>query len=142
MEDPARRTIVFMAAALWSLAATFEAQTASGDLESLYRAHQWFELRTAVTDRSPVLMRAAVATAFNNPAEAEKLLRNTTRSHTAIGRGRRGARHAVGDLSTLPVSINGQTEDFLLDTGAWQSAMTELEARKLGLAIRDGYFSC
>src|SRR6185369_552789 len=30
---------------------------------------------------------------------------------------------------TLPVTINGKTDNFFLDTGAWQSAMTEKEAR-------------
>src|SRR5262245_51787783 len=50
--------------------------TAGVDLDSLYRAHQWFELRSAVTKDSPPLMRAAVAVAFNDPARGESLLRD------------------------------------------------------------------
>ena len=39
------------------------------------------------------------------------------------------------DSFTVPVTINGKTDDFLLDTGALHSVMTDREARKLGLAI-------
>lgn len=52
----------------------------AADLDQLFQAHQWFELRSAVTDRSPSLMRAAVATAFNDPQTAERLLREVIRS--------------------------------------------------------------
>jgi predicted aspartyl protease len=41
------------------------------------------------------------------------------------------------DSFTVPVTINGKTDDFLLDTGALHSVMTDREARKLGLAIGD-----
>ena len=37
----------------------------------------------AAQDRSPVLMRAAVATAFNDPETAERLLRNVIKSAPA-----------------------------------------------------------
>ena len=51
---------------------------------------------------------------------------------------RRSVLRRNGDgYPTLPISIDGKTDDFIFDTGAWQSAMTEAEARKLGLAIRD-----
>jgi predicted aspartyl protease len=39
------------------------------------------------------------------------------------------------DSFTVPVTINGRTEDFLLDTGALHSVMTDREARKLGLTV-------
>ena len=45
-------------------------------------------------------------------------------------------RHDDGYL-TLPVSIDGKTDDFIFDTGAFQSAVTEGEARKLGMTIQD-----
>ncbi len=165
-------------------------------LEKLYRAHQWLELRAAVTDQSPALFHAAVATAFNEPARAETLLRDIIRSQptssaaddafgllcqifirsgeyarfvstytewgaafpTSDGvrrekenlekfRGRpnqsndpvqrRAIRHETGGYLTLPVSINGQTDDFILDTGAWQSAVTKPQANKLGVVVRD-----
>jgi predicted aspartyl protease len=46
------------------------------DLNHLFQTHQWFELRSMVTGRSPSLMRAAVAAAFNDPQTAERLLRD------------------------------------------------------------------
>ena len=45
-------------------------------------------------------------------------------------------RHGPDDF-TLPVSIGGKTDDFLFDSGAWQSVLTEREAAKLGLRIGD-----
>ena len=50
------------------------------DLDHLFHPRQWFELRAAITDRSPSLMRAAVATAFNDPETAERLLGDVIRS--------------------------------------------------------------
>jgi predicted aspartyl protease len=36
------------------------------------------------------------------------------------------------------VTINGKPANYLLDTGAWLSVMTEGEAKRLGLVIREG----
>jgi clan AA aspartic protease (TIGR02281 family) len=166
---------------------------AADDLDRLFRARQWFELRAAVTDRSPALMRAAVATAFNDPETAERLLRDVIRSGPASnavddaysmlsqiyrrsgqyrqwftlrhqwiaaipdsaragaeqddeqevggwpdqvnGRPRRAVlRHDSGDL-TIPVSVNGKADDYLFDTGAMVSVLTERRAARLGLKI-------
>jgi hypothetical protein len=188
----------YMRAALAApcLVATLVSQTSTGDLDTLYQARQWFELRETVTDRSPAVLRGAVATAFNEPARAESLLRSIVhdqprsaaandayallsqiyirsgqysrflRTHREWGTtfsdsselqrekenvekfggrpdqvngpGRRATLRHEADALSVPVSIDGKTDDFLFDTGAWQSAMTELKARKLGLAIRDG----
>jgi len=165
----------------------------AADLDQLFRAHEWFELRSAVTERSPALMRAAVATAFNDPATAERLLRDVIRSAPASnaaddaygmlsqiylrsgqyrrwltsyrqwvaaipdsararaeaedekkltgrpdqvnGRPRHAVlRHDSGDL-TIPVSVNGRVDDFLFDTGAWTSVMTERMAARLGMKL-------
>lgn len=46
-------------------------------------------------------------------------------------------RHDVDGYLTLPISIDGKTDEFLFDTGAFQSAVTEREARKLGMTIQD-----
>jgi clan AA aspartic protease (TIGR02281 family) len=62
--------------------AALTAQPAA-DLDRLFDAHQWFELRSAVTERSPALLRAAVATAFNDPETAERLLRDVVKSAPA-----------------------------------------------------------
>jgi clan AA aspartic protease (TIGR02281 family) len=175
--------------------AALGAQSAD-DLDHLFQAHQWFELRSAVTDRSPSLMRASVATAFNDPETAERLLRDIIRSAPASntadeayallsqiylrsgqyrrwltsyrqwvaaipdsararaeeedekkfagrpdqvnGRPRRALLRHDSDNSgyfTIPVSIDGKADDFLFDTGAWQSAMTARAAARLGLKI-------
>jgi predicted aspartyl protease len=46
-------------------------------------------------------------------------------------------RHDADGYLTLPVSIDGKTDDFIFDTGAFQSAVTEREARKLGMTVQD-----
>jgi predicted aspartyl protease len=181
---------------LLSLVGAFSAQSPTSDLRVLYRTHRWFELRDAVTEVSPQLMRAAVANAFNDAATAERLLRGIIRSQPRsddanhaydilskiyIRAGQYGRfletyrewtaafpnspelleekenegkfrgrpdqrngsrrhsmlRHSDDDFS-LPVSINGKGGEYLFDTGAWQSAMTEQEAKRLGLTVRDG----
>ena len=165
------------------------------DLDRLFHAHEWFELRSAVTDRSPSLMRAAVATAFNDPETAERLLRGVIRSAPASkaadeaygmlsqiylrsgqyrrwlamyrqwvaaipdsagaraeeesekklvgrpdqvnGRPRRAVlRHDPGEF-TIPASVNGKVDDYVFDTGAWTSVLTERRAVRLGLKIDD-----
>jgi predicted aspartyl protease len=184
---PLSRTLLATAVAIWCVVATFAARTA-GDLESVYRARQWFELRNAVTGQSPALMRAAIATAFNDPARAEALSRDIIRAQpeaaandafdmlsriyiragqysrfletyrewaaafpssaelreereneekfrgrpnqTSGGRRRSTLRHWKDGFS-IPVSVDGKTGEYLFDTGAWQSAMTEPEARRL-----------
>src|SRR5262245_35668490 len=77
---------------------TLAAQPAD-DLDRLFQAHQWFELRSAITDRSPALMRAAVATAFNDRETAERLLRDIIRSAPASN----AADQAYGMLSQMYV---------------------------------------
>jgi predicted aspartyl protease len=55
------------------------------------------------------------------------------------GRRRRSTlRHGPGNDFAVPVLINGQRANYLLDTGAWLSVMTIAEAKRLGLTIREG----
>src|SRR5262245_61759157 len=171
---------------------TLAAQPAD-DLDRLFQAHHWFELRSAITDRSPALMRAAVATAFNDPETAERLLRDIIKSAPASnsadeaysmlaqiyvrsgqyrrwlasrrqwlaaipssararadeeaekmfagrpdqvsGRTRHAVlRHDPGDF-TIPVSVDGKVDDYVFDTGAWHSVVTEGRSARLGLKI-------
>jgi predicted aspartyl protease len=42
------------------------------------------------------------------------------------------------DAFSIPVSVNGKSGEYLFDTGAWQSVVTEPEARRLGLTVREG----
>jgi len=46
-------------------------------------------------------------------------------------------RHERGSYS-VPVTINGKTDDFLIDTGAGQSVLTDREAKKFGLTFLPG----
>jgi predicted aspartyl protease len=46
-------------------------------------------------------------------------------------------RHDADGYLTLPVSVDGQKDDFIFDTGAFQSVVTEREARKLGMTVQD-----
>ena len=69
--------------------------------------------------------------------ERENFEKYRGRPNQVNGRRRRSeVRHEDGYL-TLPVSIDGKTDDFIFDTGAFQSAVTEREARKLGMSIQD-----
>jgi len=179
--------------AIGSLAAPRASQPSTGPLEALYRAGQWFELRTLVTERDPELIRGAVAAAFNDYEGAERLLRRVIRSapksdaadqayailcrtYVSSAQYRRlvttyrewaaafpsselrreqqnsfelfggrpdqingptraaTARHD-DDSFSVPVSINGKTDDFLLDTGAAHSVLTDREAKKFGLTV-------
>jgi len=158
---------------------------------------QWLESGADLTTSSPALLRGAVATAFNEMATAESLLRGVIQSdprsdaasqaHELLSRiylrsgqykrlienldrwaksfpnrrevqneradveqfrglpdqingPRRGSTlpHDAGDDFSVPFLINGKSATYLLDTGAWVSVMTELEAARLGLAIRAG----
>jgi predicted aspartyl protease len=46
-------------------------------------------------------------------------------------------RHDPDGYLWLPVSVDGKTDTFLFDTGAFQSAVTEREATKLGMTIQN-----
>jgi predicted aspartyl protease len=46
-------------------------------------------------------------------------------------------RHDSDGYLTLPITVEGKTDEFIFDTGAWQSALTERKAKRLGLAVRD-----
>jgi len=181
--------------AISCLGQVFTAQSAT-DLQELYRAHRWFELREALTPASPSLLRAAVANAFNDRQTAERLLLDIVKTrprpefandafdmlcqlYARTGqyahflttyrewssafpnspgvlrekeneekfsgrpnqknspRTRAILRHEDEDFS-IPVSVNGKGGEYLFDTGAWQSVVTEPEARRLGLTVREG----
>jgi predicted aspartyl protease len=183
-------------AAICVLLAVKTSPAQSPDLKYLYDAHDWIKLRDALRNAKspPVLYRAAVASAFNQPGQAEKLLRSLIKSTPAspqayeaheilahiylrAGQYRRlisnmEARWAAfpdksnvqeertvmepfrdlpdqetagvkpstlrhnGDIS-LPVSINGGAAKYFFDTGAAVSCMSESEAKRLGLTIRE-----
>jgi clan AA aspartic protease (TIGR02281 family) len=106
-----------LAVAFAFFCAALAAQPAD-DLDRLFHANQWFELRSAVTDRSPSLMRAAVATAFNDPDTAERLLRDVIRSAPASN----AADEAYGMLSQMYLR-SGQYRRWLTTYRQWVVAI-------------------
>src|SRR5438105_6690604 len=97
-----------MAAGVFASATAVIAQSNGRAPELLYRMRQWFELRSAVTARSPALLRGAVAAAFNDPAQAERMLREIVRSNSRSD----GVDDAYGLLSQLYLQ-SGQYARFL-----------------------------
>jgi Aspartyl protease len=187
---------IAVALVLSSLAATSLAQAPGGsDPQTLYRDHEWFQLRSAITGRSPALLRGAVASAFHDTGTAERVLRGLIRAEPksdaaneaydmlcriylrsgqykklidtldrwsaafagrpelesmkkdterfrglpdqSNGRRRRSVLRHEPDAFSLPAAVNGKPVEYLFDTGAWLSLVTEPEARKLGLIIQD-----
>lgn len=56
----------------------------------------------------------------------------------AVARGHTTVRGRIYDGNLfVPVSVNGKTANYIIDTGANFSAMPESEARRLGLVVRD-----
>jgi predicted aspartyl protease len=90
------------------------------DLDHLFQAHQWFDLRSAVTDRSPSLMRAAVATAFNDPETAERLLRDVIKSAPTSN----AAEEAYGLLLRI-YQRSGQYRRWLTTYRQWVAAIPD-----------------
>ena len=187
----------FLAAVLVTVSYLSSVQTQTPtDAQELYRARRWFELREALTPASPPLLRAAVASAFNDRETAERLLLEIVKSqprpefandafdmlcqlYARTGqyarflstyhewssafpnssemlresendekfsgrpdqknspRTRAMLRHEE-DAFSIPVSVNGKSGEYLFDTGAWQSVVTEPEARRLGLTVQEG----
>ena len=158
-------------------------------LASLYRNHEWFELRDVVTPGSPAIYLATLAYAFHNFADVEHVARQLIENGSGDAadarrllwelyarQGRyakalaewqvaRDARvnlagieyiQAAGrhpDLEVIerqpsalratveegrflvPVTVNGISTAFDIDTGATESGISEAEARRLGLTI-------
>jgi hypothetical protein len=90
------------------------------DLDRLFQAHQWLDLRSAVTDRSPALMRAAVATAFYDPDTAERLLREVIRSAPASN----AADEAYGMLLEI-YARSGQYRRWLTTYRQWVATIPD-----------------
>jgi predicted aspartyl protease len=54
------------------------------------------------------------------------------------GPSRRAILRHDNDEFSIPVAVNGTRAEYLFDTGAWQSVVTEPEAKRLGLTLREG----
>jgi hypothetical protein len=177
--------------------ASWPAALSNPTLESLYRSHHWFQLRSALRQNSPPLYRGAVAGAFDQIQEAEPILNALiARAPTSkdayeahewltylyLRRGQYSSavkehhkkvassperansgeeafmqafallpdqrtEHFVpthvrytlrqGDVMA-PLRINGTEVSFVLDTDANVSAMSELQAERLGIEVKSG----
>ena len=68
-------------------------------------------------------------------AQKEDETKLTGRPDQGNGRTRHAVlRHAPGDF-TIPVTVDGKADDYVFDTGAWTSVMTERRAARLRLKI-------
>jgi hypothetical protein len=77
----------------------------------------------------------ALADSARARAAEETEKRFSGRPNQVNGRPRRAVlRHASGAF-TIPVSVEGTTNEYVFDTGAWHSVMTERRATRLGLKI-------
>jgi predicted aspartyl protease len=180
--------IIFAAAAVCAI-------EPPADLKSLYEAHQWFQLRDAIsTTKASALFRGAVFSAFNQRDDAEKLLLGVVAAaprsrdaasareflihlyvrsgqysraiplmaaqlsaaakaaskgdealistfvqipeQTVSSRGVSKLRYEVSDAGlSVPISVNGNSGNFLLDTDSNMSVIAESEARRLDMLI-------
>jgi predicted aspartyl protease len=55
-----------------------------------------------------------------------------------VARGLSNLSHGPDRDFAAPATINGKPVNYLLDTGAWLSVLTEAEAKRLGMVIREG----
>jgi len=55
-----------------------------------------------------------------------------------VARGLSNLSHGPDRDFAAPATINGKPVEYLLDTGAWLSVLTEAEAKRLGMVIREG----
>lgn len=191
-----RSRLVVLALAAVAIAVRLSATADADALATLYEAHDWFALRDAVHDDSPALYRGAVASAFNDAANARKYLdeaiaaapgsdqatearglliylyqrerryadaleqvrtirkslpdasglKNAEALFTALSRYPEQSLVIRASPSTVhyemkggnlfvPVEINRARADYLIDTGANFSIISQAEAKRLGLAV-------
>jgi predicted aspartyl protease len=119
------------------------AQSASWPPGQVYDAHEWLShlyLRNGQYRRLTAIMEKRWA-AF--PGKSEEAGERAT---LAVFRGlpdQRGgaegptALHHDGSIF-LPLAVEGGSARYFFDTGAWLSCMSESEAKRLGLTIREG----
>jgi predicted aspartyl protease len=133
-------------------------------LKDLYEHQVWFRLREAVlaAQDPPLFYRAAIAVAFHQDDAAEKMLQDVIRSMPGsweateaeslydgfqIRSGRQSKQSVANPKPCrihcklkrgclyIPVTINGRKVEYLLDTGAGTSVVSESEAKRLGLTL-------
>ncbi len=113
------------------------------DADDAYALLAFVYLRTGQYERFATLYQAWAA-AFPQSAEVrdqqENFEKYRGRPNQINGPRRQSTvRHDVDGFLTLPISIDGKTDNFIFDTGAFQSAVTERQAKKLGMTIQDDH---
>lgn len=107
------------------------------NLKDLYDGHHWFELRRALSTQSgPALYQGAVASAFDEKQEAERLL------HSVIGAEPHSdvAYQAHEWLSYLYMR-EGQYQEFIAETKTKRAARPDRATSENELAIMDAFSS-
>jgi predicted aspartyl protease len=109
--------------------------------DDAYALLAYVYLRTGQYERFATLYQAwaaALPESANVRDERENFEKYRGRPNQSNGPRRRSVvRHDTDGYLTLPIAIDGKAADFLFDTGAFQSAVTEREARRLGMTIRN-----
>jgi predicted aspartyl protease len=116
-------------------------QPRSDAADDAYALLAYVYLRTGQYERFATLYQAwaaALPQSATVRAERENFEKYRGRPNQINGPRRRSVlRHDPSGYLALPVSVDGRTDSFIYDTGAFQSAVTERAAKKLGLAIQD-----
>jgi predicted aspartyl protease len=113
----------------------------SANADDAFALLAYLYLRTGQYERFATLYQAWAA-AFPQSATVREERENFEKYRGRPNQSNGPRRHSVvrhdGDgYPTLPISVDGKTDDFIFDTGAFQSAVTESEAKKLGMAVQD-----
>jgi hypothetical protein len=98
------------------------AQVPGGDLGQLYNGRQWIERRVTLTEGSPTILRGAAATALNDPASAQRLLRSIIRAEPRSD----AANHAHRMLSQI-YQHSGRYRQLVENLEEWSRALPESE---------------
>jgi hypothetical protein len=98
-------------------------------------------LCTILLFRYPSVMDAETLAGIKNSGEITKALKNVPAQITE----RNGDldveyKRDLASLIRIPVKINNETDNFILDTGANLSTLSESEAKKMGVKILDANF--
>jgi gag-polyprotein putative aspartyl protease len=113
----------------------------SDKADDAYALPAYVYLRTGQYERFATLYQAwatALPESANVRDDQENFEKYRGRPNQANGPRRRSVvRHNADGYLTLPISIDGKRGDSLFDTGALQSAVTEREARRLGMTIQN-----
>jgi clan AA aspartic protease (TIGR02281 family) len=114
-----------------------QAQPPSADADAAYSVLAQLYVRTGQYATFERMYRDWSARFADSPgvrAERESFEEFRGRPNQANGPRQRSRLRHDGDFFA-PLTVNGTSDSFILDTGAWQSAMTLAEAKRLGFDV-------